>query len=451
MLVKSNPKKSFKIEFNNIIFFPKNNIMKNVLLITNHFYPNNVIATQRSAKFAKYLHQYGWNPYVLCTKWIPQNCSTFDPQMISDFKKANIIKALPYHQPPNGSILKLVLYKISLLGMPNVLWWKMIARMQKYSHPEKQPIEFYKGAILSIPEILRKYNIDAIWATSPPAAPMVVADFIKRKYNIPWIADFRDISDQKTLMNDERLRSQFIKREIEVLKSSSAMVTVSNPLANVLEKRHDKSVQIIPNGFDHEDYQSEIKVNNEFFNIVYTGNLPYPHRDPTLLFQALENLIQDKKIESSTIYISFYGVEAKLIKSLAEKFEYLKNSIHPFSYVSYSQSIKIQKGALILLHLSHKNEKGILTGKLFEYFGARRPILSVPGDNDGVDELIRITKAGAACHNIEETTKQVMQWYEEWKRTGSIEYHGEDKEIMKFTRKQQAKQLANLLDQITKL
>ena len=44
--------------------------MKKVLIITTHFTPDRYVGSYRPDKFAKYLHQFGWQPVILT---IPEN------------------------------------------------------------------------------------------------------------------------------------------------------------------------------------------------------------------------------------------------------------------------------------------------------------------------------------------------------------------------------------------
>ena len=122
--------------------------------------------------------------------------------------------------------------------------------------------------------------------------------------------------------------------------------------------------------------------------------------------------------------------------------------VHILPRVSFRESIQIQKQACVLLHLAHGGEKGIMTGKIFEYLGARRPVLCIPGDNDCVDALLKETKAGVICRNAEEAAEQLLRWYQQWQQTGNISYDARDEQIMKYSRQKQAGQLAELLDSI---
>ena len=68
---------------------------------------------------------------------------------------------------------------------------------------------------------------------------------------------------------------------------------------------------------------------------------------------------------------------------------------------------------LLLLLWDSKKEEGVFTGKVFEYIGARRPILVI-GNLDGVaGKLIYQKKLGYVCNNVQhikETLKKLINY-----------------------------------------
>ena len=74
----------------------------------------------------------------------------------------------------------------------------------------------------------------------------------------------------------------------------------------------------------------------------------------------------------------------------------------------------------------------------------------MPNDGDCIDQLLRETNAGVNCSTVEEIAAQLRKWYLEWKATGTVAYQGTEEAIMKYSCKEQASQLAKLLDGIVR-
>ena len=280
--------------------------MKKVLMLTYMFYPCNHIASQRAAKMAKYLPEHGWKPVIVCPKWTKENTGYFDAEMVAEFDKSNVAKAIDYKHNLGHSRFRKLLVKCISNPDPRILVVRMLRRFALLL--EKHPPEFYYGAIAFLRKYLRTDRVDCVWATEPVCHTM--ADWIQKNFGIPWIADFRDIYDQKGLPEHDRGQSYLKKVEPRIVSSASAIVTVSEALKRVLQARHTTPVSVITNGFDPSDYDGEAQQNREIFNIVYTGKIIFPLRDPSPLFEALAALISTNKIESSKISVSFYGTES---------------------------------------------------------------------------------------------------------------------------------------------
>lgn len=104
------------------------------------------------------------------------------------------------------------------------------------------------------------------------------------------------------------------------MAASDAITTVSSNLASNLRKFHNrKSVYSIPNGYDlEESINTNISLSNKF-TITYTGSLYNGKRDPSKLFNALNELIKEKKIDRKNIEIRFYGPKEEWIKEEIKK------------------------------------------------------------------------------------------------------------------------------------
>jgi len=251
---------------------------------------------------------------------------------------------------------------------------------------------------------------DLIYASASPVTSFLIASRLSRKFSIPWVAEYRDLWTDNHNYNHPNWRL-FLESVIEnkIIKSASALVTVSKPLAKVLLAKQKKPTKVVMNGFDHHDYDSKRATNyfsNKKLNIVYTGMIYPSKQDPTPFLEAL-NKPEFKK----HISVYFFGRYLGYINSLAKKYK-LQNVVRVFDSISHEKAILMQQSADILLFLAwnDKNNKGVLTGKLFEYFGARHPILAIGSHPGLAGKFILERNAGLVTDNILIIEKQLRKW-----------------------------------------
>jgi len=175
------------------------------------------------------------------------------------------------------------------------------------------------------------------------------------------------------------------------------------------------------------------------FTITYTG-LIYPKRqNPMILLEALSNLVRSSAIDSTDCEIRFYGDKPL--------FESLLFPVKWYGKVSHAEAIKAQKESqlLWLLDWDDPDELGVHPGKIFEYLGARRPIIATGGvKGNVVDELIKGAQSGYHAIDVQETEQVLEMCYREWKETGRVEYHGVGQE--KYTWREMTRKYVELLD-----
>ena len=223
--------------------------------------------------------------------------------------------------------------------------------------------------------------------------------------NIFWVADYRDLWSQNHAVDlPDNIRKSQGKEEINIIKNSNLLTTISKELSFNLKSFHNKECLVYPNGFDIDIKSIEERIcnyktyigNKETINIVHTGAIYKELRDPQPLFNCICNLIEKNKIKSSQIKIQFYGSYLEHLKPYLQNLKY-KDIVELKGYVPREKIIKIQKNADILLLIeSPKIEaRGVLPGKIFEYFAACKPILCIGSKPEfAIGELLKKTGTG---------------------------------------------------------
>ncbi len=394
-----------------------------ILLLSFFFPPYDTIASVRTGKTAKYLTKMGYTvrviaaddpnlPFKTLPLEIPEERVIYVPwlNVSAPFRKI-ARKIFPIAL---GKILTTPAQSTGLLDIP-VFRWLHSALLLDIG------IGWLIPAIMSALQIIPKWRPDVILASSGPTASLLIAAFLSKRYQIPWVADLRDLWTDNHYLKPLPFRMWLDKYvERKVLSSASGLTTVSSPLADTL-KKFGRPVSVVLNGFDPVDYPrsyaSGQSARHRQIHLVYTGTVYKGRQTAAPLFQAL-NLLDTN---AEKIQVTFYGASGNLMREEATKFG-VEHLVDVVGIVPRFQSLEAQCRADILLHLLWMDplERGVYTAKIFEYFGARRPVLAVGYTDNITADLIRERNAGVTLHDPLEIAKQLEFWLKQKEEYGSI-------------------------------
>lgn len=399
---------------------------KKVLIITYFFPPRQSIASRRLYGLAKYIQQFDWEPVILTVKMPRDNNNEFE--------------ILETDYP--GDLEELISFAFSEKYSKN----KFLQDIFEY--PDKF-INWKKRAIKKAFEFIENEKIDAIISSSGPETTHLIASELKKRYNIPWLADMRDLWTQNFDYKKNLIRKYFeTKLEKRIFKKANAISLVSEPYAELQSNfLGGKKVYILQNGFDPVDIAENYEVSTEKLTFIYTGML-YNTQDPEYLFEAISELINEEKIDKNKIEIKFFGAMPDNLHGKADKFN-LRDIISFGGNLIREDSVIEQRNAQILLYFQLHSFKGIYSGKIFEYLAAQRPILVTGGEKDVVAKLLEETKAGVHIVEKEELKRVLVEYYQEFLEKGRVSYHGISEEINKYSYIEMARKFADILNEIS--
>ncbi len=418
--------------------------MKRILLVGCDYFPLSTPGSFRLYAFARHLGEFGYEPHILTLDWDQTNVTSgywsadcLDPEAPADPCPVTRF----YYRFPGGGRLRAALRQYTVRGMFPLSWPLCLTRLFA-DHMER---------------LHTQHRFHIILTTVPYYPSMVAAHRLHRRSGLPWIMDFRDIKGEWPILRSWTRPWRWfhpvyerwaVSCQARIARSANAVVTVSEPLAKALENQTHAKVDVIPNGFAPEEFPTAGSRADGVFRMVYAGTIIPERRSPAPVLEALDLLCRSGKIAQECFSLDFYGASAERIKNLTMG-RACAPLVHVHARVPKHAIHRIMTDAGILLHLSTPGAKGIITSKLTEYLGARRPILTVPGDGDVVDELLRRTRAGGSLRNSAEIAGWILQQYEHWKT------HGEhlvpnlvEEEVAKYTWHRQVRRLAELLDDI---
>ncbi|HPD13479.1 MAG TPA: glycosyltransferase [Planctomycetota bacterium] len=403
--------------------------MRSVLLIAPDFPPMNRQSSRRAAAMAKYLPACGWHVTVLTS--LPADClgpmSDEEVRANVGIPESQIIrKHLPAERAASmGRLARRWLGVIDILCLPG-------SRSSRWARQVLAEL----GRQPCAPEV--------IWATGPHWGPFVAATIAAREHGVPWVADHRDPVD--LIVQNQALRRLVAWRERRICRTASHQIAVSEPWAALLRQRAAVPVTVIPNGFDPDWLCAEPpRPRVGTFTIAYTGSA-WGSRDVLPVTRAMNELITEGAVPAEEVEILLYSLSAEFLR------EHGLNSFRKppriLPKLSLTEILRAQREATVLLVLGMPDTPGVLTSKVFEYMAAGRPVLSYPKHPECLDRVLEATGIGVSCDSVEELKTVLLRWYREWKQTGDIRMSRNPDEIMKYSRKEQAKTLAAVLDRV---
>lgn len=412
--------------------------MKRILLISSIFPPQSAIGGLRIALFAKHLESFGMEVWVI-SRTYGQSDERYDEDMLFPL-------GIPEHRiiRVEHSVLDEQKYreKRGFLGL-----------VRDFFYPEySEPAGLFHAMWERSYELCLNVSFDFVLGTVPDQECLTIASRLKKRFKFTYIADFRDIIEQDRGLDytfrDRLQRTRFLLRRYLTTRNSDYCLTISEYHASLLRRKLRKKVKVIYNGFDEDFFGRQIGTvsSDSPFTIIYTGRiLDIWYRDPSVLFFAIDELIQEKKIASHDIVVRFYGSDEKKLAPITSKMsstEFLEFK----ERIAYSEVPVTLSSANILLLLTNKGRKGILTTKMFEYIGMRKPILCVPGDGYELDLLIRKNNLGYVFDDKMELKKSLLYWISQHKsKKWSANLNGD---VSIFSRMSQSKELFNLLQEL---
>lgn len=428
-----------------------------MLIITYYWPPAGGSGVQRWLKFAKHLRSFGWEPIVYTAKNpeapvidnslekdVPEGITVIKTKVLEPYRlfrfftrsSSNMGAGFASSDGKRTSWL----HKLSVWIRGNVFI------------PDARML-WIKPSIRALSTYLKKNKVDMIVSTGPPHSTHLIALGLKRKFDVSWIADFRDpwtnIDYSNDLMLTKRSKNKHQKLEEKVIKTADKIIVVSPQMKEEFKHHREFGIHIITNGFDEDDFQQSTKRLDDAFTVTHVGSLP-PNRNSSALWKVLSNLVETDYNFASKLSVQFVGkVDSSIIKEIEN--HRLKKHCKFHGYLQHEKGVEIMQRSQVLLLLVNQspNAKGILTGKVFEYLAAKRPILALGPEGGDVENLILETQAGVfAQFNNEQDIKSKVNWL--WKEYENGYPSLSPSNYQRYSRKNLTHSLVQLMDAMTK-
>ena len=267
--------------------------------------------------------------------------------------------------------------------------------------PDIYAVSWVPAAVRTARQIIRTRQIDAVVSTSPKDSTHLVGLALPRSHPA-WIADFRDgwVFESTRPSFPTPVQRAFDRGlEHRVIRKADAVVSFSDVLVEDFARRLGRQAHYVPNGWDPDlDVAEPVEPipRRRPVRLVYTGTLTGAEgaptdRTPLPLFEALDVLHCEDRELADRIELVLLGRLSERDERLLERFRHL-DSIEHLGYVPRPNALAVQRSADALVLVSSPTPSSIPL-KLFEYLGARVPILHL-GRPGATERIVAETGAG---------------------------------------------------------
>jgi glycosyltransferase involved in cell wall biosynthesis len=253
-------------------------------------------------------------------------------------------------------------------------------------------------------------DIDFILATGTPISAFLVGALLNARAGRPWLAEYRDPwTTGFWAVRPGWIDSLEAPIERRVLRSAGLITAVSAPLARDLGRLHRRPVAVVPLGFDHRAYErlTEPRL-PDTPTLVYTGSM-HPRRPLAPFFAALARL--RPVAPPPGLRVRYVGPGGEEFAAAAARAG-MADLVEVCGPVPPDRLPAIQRAATILLQLESTEPRAaiMMSIKLAEYLGARRPILAMGARGGAMDAILRRTGAGVLVSDEDELCAVLSRW-----------------------------------------
>jgi glycosyltransferase involved in cell wall biosynthesis len=383
-----------------------------LLLVTLYFPPAGGGGVQRPLKFASHLPALGIETHVLAPddpKWVHEDVDLPLPTQ-AWIHRARYLgprsRRLADELHGRGG-LDLALRRASSVGRRLLL-------------PDEN-VTWNATAIPKAISIVRSEGIDVVLTTSPPGSVHLIGAAVQKATGAKWVADLRDsivLHPHRSVEGAGARAKQKARAGVArlVARQADAIVAVSEAIAEETRAIEPRGrVVTIANGSDFDDFAGLPYSRGDRFRLTHAGSF-FGKRDPKPFLRALaESGLED-------VLVRFVGDfrpgDREFMESLG-----LGDRVEVIDYVPRRESLRLQRDSdalLLLIPDAGGRGRGVLSGKVFEYLAAERPVLAVVPPDGAAAELVRETGAGvvAGPDDVPGIRDALLELHSRWRGGG---------------------------------
>ncbi len=328
-----------------------------LLIVTYHFPPSSASGSFRMLGFARHLPAHGWGTVVVAPPSLPWE--PVDADLADRVPRGTAVYHVPYTKSR-------IVRKLALFG------------------------GWLPGAARACAAAVREQRPDAVLTSGPPHQVHGLGLWLKRRYGLPWLADFRDPWYATGRMDAGRgLRRWTIgAQEAAVMRGADAVIANAPNACKALcdaHRRHREKFVTLTNGYDRETFEALAGTSpapprppGSAARVVHAGAI-YVGRDPRPFLDAVKTLTSAPGAGRVPLEVSFFGPKPESGMDLTgeARDRALSDRVRDHGQVPYARALREMAGADINLLMDTPGRSVGVPAKLYEYIGAGRPVLAL--------------------------------------------------------------------------
>lgn len=432
-------------------------------MIAPHFPPCKAVAAKRALCFANNLPTFGWEPAVIALSEEIQK----DPNLVELVPK--VAQYRYYRGGPIAWIEDCLFPKkeraVSVTkASTSQNLKKNISLIQQFKGlPFDKFTKYIPTLIPGALRFLRKNNCELIYATGGPFSSFILAHILAKLTGLPLVLDLRDPytvdpiyrgrwSPLGFALASKLEAKQFQRASKVILNTRSSYQTYCKAYRGKIDE--DKFT-FIRNHFDPKLYETEPSQtapahtspdqtsSKDSFKIIFYGHLT-PIRNASLFLKAMRLMIDQKDLKPGQVSFATLGRRTQEDESQIVQL-HLEPFVEKVEWCTFTKSRIFLQQYDLLLDLTSAKHYMRISGKLYDYLSAKRPILCL-SENEEMKEILSDTRAGKVVPNqVDLIAQALVEFYEA--KIKQIPSVMNDEAIYQYSAEPAAQKLANIFDQ----
>jgi glycosyltransferase involved in cell wall biosynthesis len=410
--------------------------VKRLLWVAWFFPPIGGGGCQRTLKLVRYLEPLGWVSTVLTARdpdyWI------LDPTLLDEVPtSAEVIRV-------QALTAQRLLRLMGRRGLhverhqedrkPGV--FRALRRLQSWFVIPDGYRPFARAAARAAARRIEAGGVDALWTTSSPESAHLAGLSLKRRFGIPWVADFRDpwvgrvTYRPASSWHDARHRAY----ERSVVEGADRVTVVSEAMAALYRERYPtvgaNRIVVLPNGVDSDDWRRsaplsrparEAEADRGRFVLLHAGQLAHRPTARTLLEGARRAIAAEPRL-ARELRIRFLGGNEDLppgdraLRGLENVVAFAPSRPHLEAMAAMRHA-----DALALLGHGGSADATLFTGKIYEYATSGRPVLGILDPGPAANLLLAAGFGPAVrAGDADGVARIITGWIDAWRRGESL-------------------------------